>query len=258
MNRKYVKTARPTAKLRKGRTDWYRIENLASSNGNTAAIYIYDEIGFWGVTAQDFIRDLIALDVETIDLHLNSPGGDVFDGIAIMNALRDHKATVNVQVDSLAASIASVIAMAGDTVTMARNSQMMIHEASGMSIGNAMDMRTMADLLDKTSDNIAAIYAERAGGDAADWRTVMKAETWYSAEEAVAAGLADQVKASSKASDGESPEDSWDLSIYSYSGRNEAPAPTPVVKHSDVEAKDSGDEPDLAEAFRTALQEVFA
>src|SRR5690606_8034659 len=103
-----------------------------------------------------------------------------------------HQAHVTVIVDSLAASIASVIAMAGDRVVMAKNATMMIHDGHGLSIGNAADMREMADLLDKVSDNIASVYAERAGGDVAEWRERMRAETWYSADEAVSAGLADE------------------------------------------------------------------
>src|SRR3546814_8255536 len=84
--------------------------------------------------------------------HISSPGGDVFDGLAILNSLRQHKATVNVVVDGIAASAASFIAMAGDTVKMAPQSVMMIHDASGLVIGNSRDMQEMADLLEKTSD----------------------------------------------------------------------------------------------------------
>jgi hypothetical protein len=105
----------------------------------------------------------------------------------------------------------------------------MIHDGSGLCIGNAAEMREMADLLDRQSDNIAAVYADKAGGDVADWRALMTAETWYSAEEAVAAGLADEVSPSSRTSTTEnSLQDSWDLSIFRYPSRAEAPAPVPV------------------------------
>lgn len=169
---------------------WYEIKNIAA---DVAEVAIYDEIGFWGVTASDFVRDIQGVTAKSLTLHINSPGGDVFDGIAILNALRQHPATVNVVVDGLAASAASFIAMAGDTVAMAPNAMLMIHEASGLVIGNAQDMRELADLLDKTSSNIASVYAQRAGGDPETWRTAMRAETWYSDQEAVDAHLADQI-----------------------------------------------------------------
>lgn len=175
---------------------WYSIRNVSRSE---AEIMIYDEIGFWGVTASDFIRDLAGISATTINLRINSPGGDVFDGVAIFNALKRHTAEVNVSVDGLAASAASFIAMSGDKVSMSPHSQMMIHEASGLAIGNAEDMRKLADMLDKTSDSIAAIYAERAGGTVDEWRARMKDETWYTDQGAVDAGLADEILGSSGA-----------------------------------------------------------
>ena len=179
---------RPTALMRK---DWYRVQAKASSK--TAGVWIFDEIGFWGTTAADFCQEFSALDATDITLHLNSPGGDVFDGIAIANAIRDHSATVTVTVDAVAASIASVIAMAGDRVIMNANSQMMIHDASGMCWGNAADMMETASILNRLSDSIASAYAGRAGGTTEMWREQMRAETWFDAQEAVDAGLADEV-----------------------------------------------------------------
>lgn len=183
------------AKLVQGSRKWYDIKTITDKTSaiTGAEVYIYDEIGYFGITAQDFVKEIQSLAVQEIILHLNTPGGEVFDGIAIFNTLRDHQAKVTVVVDSLAASIGSVIAMAGDVVIMAKNSTMMIHEGQGLCIGNAADMSAMAELLNKTSDNIASIYADRAGGTVADWRALMMAETWYTAEEAVKAGLADQV-----------------------------------------------------------------
>ncbi|SFK92543.1 ATP-dependent protease ClpP, protease subunit [Streptosporangium canum] len=216
-----LKTARPTARLRQGRNDWYRITNLADG---AAEVVIYDEIGFWGVTAADFIRDLKAVAATEITLRVNSPGGDVFDGIAIHNVLRNHPATVTTHVDSLAASIASVIALAGDRIIMQPHSQMMIHDAAGMCIGNGSDMHDMAAMLDRQSDNIAAVYVERAGGTLAEWRERMRAETWMSADEAVAAGLADEV-APRRDTDTPAATNSWDLSIFNYAGREHAPPP---------------------------------
>jgi ATP-dependent Clp endopeptidase proteolytic subunit ClpP len=169
---------------------WYEIKNIAA---DVAEVAIYDEIGYWGVTASEFVKDIQSVQAKSITLHINSPGGDVFDGIAILNSLRQHPATVNVVIDGLAASAASFIAMAGDTVEIAPNAMVMIHEASGLVIGNAEDMVEMAALLDKTSANIANVYAQRAGGDTEDWRTAMRAETWYSDQEAVDAGLVDSI-----------------------------------------------------------------
>lgn len=218
---RWVRTARPVASLRQGRNDWYKIKNSAP---NSAEVYIYDEIGYWGVTAQMLIDELQALQVSTIELHLNTPGGEVFDGIAIHNALKNHPATINVTVDALAASIGTIIAMAGDTITMAAGSQMMIHEASAFCAGNAVDMRTLADLLDKVSDNLADFYAARAGGTREEWRARMLAETWYLAGEAVEAGLADKVVGAPDPA-AQDALANWDLSIYRYNGRALAPAP---------------------------------
>lgn len=169
---------------------WYEIRNVSADAVDVA---IYDEIGYWGVTASDFVREIQSVQAKSITLRINSPGGDVFDGIAILNSLRQHPATVNVVIDGLAASAASFIAMAGDNVAMAPNSMLMIHEASGMVLGNSQDMSEMAALLDKTSANIANVYAQRAGGDPETWREAMRAETWYSDQEAVDAGLADEI-----------------------------------------------------------------
>lgn len=160
---------------------------------DTAELYIYDEIGYWGVTAGDVAFVLSQVTSPKLTVRLNSPGGDVFDGVAIYNLLLDHAAMVDVVVDGLAASAASFIAMAGETVTANSGSQFMIHDAWGLAIGNAADMTEMASVLEKTSAMIASIYAERAGGEADGWRTAMLAETWYSAQEAVDAGLADEV-----------------------------------------------------------------
>lgn len=169
---------------------WYNIKNLSNDEVD---LVIYDEISWFGITAQDFMRDLGNITASQINVRLSSPGGDIFDGLAISNALRAHRARVNVFVDGIAASIASVIAMAGDKITMMPHSQMMIHEGSGGCYGTASDMRKMGDLLDFQSDNIAGVYASRAGGTSKEWRARMQEETWYTAETAVELGLADEV-----------------------------------------------------------------
>lgn len=197
-----------------------------------AVIRLYDPIDswgeYWGVSAKEFAATLDELgdDVNEIRLHVNSPGGDVFDGIAILNALRSHPALVVVTVDGIAASAASFIAAGADELIMARNSELMIHDAWGLCVGNAEDMRKLAGDLDRISSNIASIYADKAGGTVADWRAAMVAETWYSAEEAVAAGLADRVE--DRKADAEV-KNRFDLTIFTYAGRDHAPAPDPQI-----------------------------
>ena len=173
------------------KAEWYSIKNEASS----AVIHIYNEIGGWGITADSFLQDLSAVSSGQIDVRINCKGGDVFDGIAIFNALRQHPASVTTKVDSLAASIASVIAQAGDERVMVQHSQMMIHDAHGVCIGGSGDMASMGALLERQSDLIADLYASRSGGSASEFRALMSAETWLTADEAVEAGLADRVVA---------------------------------------------------------------
>lgn len=158
-----------------------------------ARLLVFDVIGGWDLDARQFVETVHRLDVDGIDLHINSPGGFVYDAVAMFEALRTHSAPVDVHIDGLAASAASYLAMVGDTVEIAKAGRMMIHDAAVIAYGNAAELRASADLLDMTSDNIAQAYADRAGGKATDWRTAMIAETWYTSAQAVDAGLADQV-----------------------------------------------------------------
>jgi ATP-dependent protease ClpP protease subunit len=185
-----LKTTRRIANLQAGRNDWYRVIK-AQAPDQATQVMVYDEVGYWGVTAQDFINDLKSIS-GPIDLHLNSPGGEVWDGIAIYQYLAG-RGGVTTYIDSLAASIASVIAMAGTEIVMGRNASVMVHDGWGLCIGNAADMREQADLLDRVSDNIANVYADRTGKPVDEWRKVMLAETWFFGQEAVDAGLADRL-----------------------------------------------------------------
>lgn len=228
------------------KTDFFSIRDATAE---VAHVSIYDEIGFWGVSAQDFAAQVKGITAPSITVHINSPGGDVFDGVAILNTLRSHPATVDVVVDGLAASAASFIAMAGDTVTMMPNASMMIHDASGVCMGNTADMVAMADLLDKISDNIASVYATRAGGSVNQWREVMRGEAWYTADEAVEAGLADRVgeldtPTKTPAKNG------WNLSFFNYDGRGNAPAPVLAAR---VETFTFD-----PEVFRAAIRATYA
>lgn len=240
---------------------WYRIENLVQSPG-TASIYLYGEIGMWGIEAGDFIRDLNQVTATAIELHVNSMGGEVFEGIAILNALRAHRATVTTYVDGLAASIASVIAMAGERVVMGRNTTMMVHEASAIAFGTAADLHAMGDVLDQQSGNIAAVYAEKAGGTVDAWREVMRAETWYTADEAVAAGLADEVDTSGAPDRAEPPVEemvaTFDLSVFRYAGRENAPAPANIVPRNSAPAPEPAAVEPLAEPDPVAAEEPVA
>ncbi|HUM06406.1 MAG TPA: head maturation protease, ClpP-related [Terriglobales bacterium] len=211
---------------------------------STTELFIYDEIGYWGVTADDLVSELKNVHSDNLTVRINSPGGDVFDGIAILNALRSYDGTVTTIVDGLAASAASFIFQAGAERVVMNNSEIMIHAASGLVIGNATDMRRMAESLDRVTSNIASVYAERAGGDVNSWLAAMDEETWYSADEAVSAGLADRVEGRKS----KEPENTFDLSIFAHRGRANAPAPQ-IDPIEEIPAFD-------AEAFRKALEEV--
>ncbi|EHH5000736.1 phage tail tape measure protein [Escherichia coli] len=155
---------------------WFRMQ---AGHQSDADIYIYDEIGFWGVTAKQFISDLNALgDITHINLHINSPGGDVFEGIAIFNALKTHGASITVYVDGVAASMASVIAMVGNPVIMPENTFMMIHKPFGFTGGDAEDMRTYADLLDKVEAVLLPAYAQKTGKTTDEIAAMLADETW--------------------------------------------------------------------------------
>lgn len=178
----------------KSRT-WYEIRNAADPA--LAEVFIYDDIGesFWtqGVTAKGFIDELNAITAPAIDLHINSAGGSVFEGVAIANAIKRHRADVTTYVDGLAASIASIIAIAGDRVVMASNALFMIHNPWGGVSGDANDMRKMADVLDKIGETLAADYVDRTGMSTQEALAAMSAETWYTSTEALAAGFIDEI-----------------------------------------------------------------
>lgn len=161
-----------------------------------AEILIYDTIGqdFWGdgVSAKGLDKELKALgSPKRITVRINSGGGDVFDGVAIYNTLAKHPARKVVEVDGLAASAASVIAMAGDEIRMGDGAFLMIHNAWGFAIGNSAEMRRTAELLDSVSGQLANIYAKRTGRQAKDVARMMDAETWMDPDTAIAEGFAD-------------------------------------------------------------------
>ena len=161
-----------------------RFLNRGNARGE---IWLYDQVGegwFGGISAKDFAQQVTLLGkVDTINLHINSPGGSVFDGVAIYNVLKNHPADIEVDIDGVAASIASVIAMAGNEIRIAANAMMMIHDPVGMSMGGAGDMRKTADLLDQIKGVIVDTYAKRTGQPADALETWMSDETWMGAAE---------------------------------------------------------------------------
>lgn len=164
-----------------------------------AEVWLYDEIGenWWGegISAKAFIDELNALPpaVQTVRVRINSPGGDVFDGFAMYQALLRHRAKIVIEIDALAASAASVVAMAGDTIRMADTSLMMIHDPWSYAMGSSADMRAMADLLDQVTESILNAYSRREAVDREQVRQAMAAETWYTATSALDAGMIDEV-----------------------------------------------------------------
>lgn len=274
-------TARLTpADLRQTKLAWYSIVN--SDDDDQATVYVYDEVGgTFGVDAEQFAKDLAEITAPMVHVRINSPGGGLFDGIAIYNSLLAHPSKVTVHVDGIAASIASVIAMAGDEVVMGPGSQMMIHDALGIELGNAEDHNRMATFLDRQSDNIAEIYQRRAGGDAGQWRQRMLAETWLFAGEAIELGLADRVD-DTPAPDPD--DDDLDVELqdlmsrtfnvadrFRYAGRGAAPDPAAVVNvagrpqpaPAPVAAEPAGDPPlqlpaNLGDMFKAAVADAAA
>lgn len=175
-----------------------RWEPMAAEADNAATISLYDVIGSdpWtgeGWTAKRMAGALRAIGAKDVTVNINSPGGDMFEGLAIYNLLREHPAKVTVKVMGIAASAASFIAMAGDEVVMGAGSFLMIHNAWGIVIGNRNDMRESADIFDKFDAAMTDIYAARTGKKAKDIAAMMDAETYITAKEAVDDGFADSV-----------------------------------------------------------------
>ena len=167
---------------------------MEHTGNNETTVTLYDEIGAFGAGSKEFLADLGKLSGQHIHLRINSPGGSVIEGTAIYNALRRHEGGLTVHIDAMAASMASVIAMAGSPVFMADNALLMIHNPWTVSMGESKDLRKEADLLDKLKVNLRNAYVRKTGMDAEEIAQMMDEETWLDAVEAVALGFADAIE----------------------------------------------------------------
>lgn len=170
---------------------WFNIQNAASED--EATVSIYDEIGMWGITAADFNREFKAITGKIVNVEINSPGGSVFDGIAIYNMLIASGKTINMKVMGVAASIASLILMAGNKIVMPANAMVLVHSPKGGMFGTAEEMRDMADVLDKVKASLVGVYMKRTGKTEEEVTALLAKDTWMTAAEAKAAGFADEV-----------------------------------------------------------------
>ena len=169
---------------------WYNIQNKA---GASTDVYIFDEIGMWGVTAQNFISDIKDLKDTPINLRINSLGGDVFDGLAIYNVIKKRTAKTTVYIEGIAASIATIIALGADEVIMSENSLFMIHNASGGAMGESKDLQKTAQVLDKITRQLAEVYESKTGLSQETIQDMMDEETWLNAQEAFDLGFIDTI-----------------------------------------------------------------
>jgi len=182
---------------------------VEATGEDESTIYLYDAIGDWyGVSAKDFIKELAAIKSGTIRLRINSPGGDVFEARAIATAISQCGKKVVSHIDGVCASAATYIALSADEVEMAQGSFFMIHNAWTMAYGNAAEMRSTAALLDQIDASIVNDYAKKTGKEREEIGTLMAAETWFTADDALASGFIDRVY------DGEKVENKWNLSAY--------------------------------------------
>lgn len=216
----------------------------ADMSASEAHIYLYDVIDAWfGASAESLIAALADAGDRAVHLHINSPGGDVFEARAMSAAIVAHPGHVCAHVDGVAASAATQIVLAADEARMIEGSLFMIHNAWTMAFGDKADLRSTADLLDKIDGQIAADYAAATGQTPEQIAALMQAETWFTPEEALAAGFIDAVDKNSKkkcAAGDPAAAARWNLSAYANAPKLQAPEPDPA--------------PDLAEMARRQLQ----
>lgn len=189
-----------------GKPEWYKVQALSDDE---AEIMIYDVIGWPYNDASELVRALNGIKAKTITVRINSPGGDVFDGMAIFNALQSHQSKVVTRVEGLAASMASVIAMAGKEVQAYKNTMLMIHNAWVFAVGDQNVLREVADLLEKIDGNLLDIYVGKTKTGKREMKQMMADETWLTASEAKEKGFINTIIESGTAAKAE-----FDLSIF--------------------------------------------
>lgn len=220
---------------------------IVRESQDETTIYLYDPIvgdrltaEWWGgVCPQDFVPALRAIDAKRIALRINCPGGDVFGAEAMCQALREHPAHVVGMIEGLAASAATSITCACDEVLMTPASKFMIHETWTLGIGNKRDLRALADLLEKCDDGMYEEYRRRSGNDLAQLAAWCEAETWFTAEQAKAAGFVDTVN-DTKAAGPKQASRQWRLQAYLHAPEDvqtSAPAPEPPHASPDHRAR---------------------
>lgn len=204
----------------------------SETSGDTATIYVYDIIdAYWGVSASDFTRALSAITVPNINLRVNSPGGDVFEARAMMAAIAEHPATITAKIDGIAASAATALTLACDAVEIVEGGFYMIHQAWTLALGNADDMRTTAGLLDKIDGVLVDGYVKKSGKAEDEVRAWMKAETWFTAQEAIDAGFAETLVAI-----GASNTSARTFNVAAYANAPKALTEEPKIEHPDWSA----------------------
>ena len=223
-----------------------------SNEGDTAHVYMYDAIGgWWGVEAESFIKTLNDITESTIVLHINSPGGDVFDARAISTAIKQHSSKITAQIDGLCASAATYISAACDSVSMADGGFYMIHEGWTLAVGNKRDLNKTAELLQKVDDSILNDYERKTSLKRDDLKDWMEAETWFSAEEAKEHGFIDEIIDEDTAPENSANKPSnkmeWNLSAY-------ANTPKALIKNKVTDNQEEEFDLDEHKEFMAHLQ----
>jgi ATP-dependent Clp endopeptidase proteolytic subunit ClpP len=198
-------------RMKATKKNWYKLKAFKNQDNENVAHLVIDDVidSYWGLSASDLNSQIKALDTDIIKVDINSPGGDVFDGFSLYNNLKNHPARVETNVTGLAASIASVIYMAGDVRTMDELSQVMIHRAWALSIGSATEMEKMANTLRKVDGQLISLYSKSTGLDPVKVENMLEEETWMTALEAQEMGFGQVVSAPEAKA-----KNLYDLSMY--------------------------------------------
>lgn len=231
----------------------------AIARPDVAEVMLYDEIGYFGISAKDFADELNALTAPTIHLRINSPGGDVFDGIAMANAVRAHPSRVITHIDGLAASAASIVALAGREVHMADTALLMIHNAWTLAMGDTHEMAKTAATLAKIDSSLVTDYQRRTGASAEQVRAWMDAETWFSAEEALASNFIDTMVTPTTEEQAAAEEAlaAFDLSVFTHTPERFAAArrsTEPTKRDAERALRDAGFSRREAKAIAAAVK----